>query len=304
MAIQKEIWENDIVEGLYKENQFLTKAYNADSYVLAGKVVHIPQAGAPAAVVKNRSSLPATVVQRTDVDITYAMNEFTTDPVLIPNIDTIQLSYDKRQSVMGENLNALNELVADWMLRNWAPAAATQILRTLGADRAGEANAIVTGNRKMFTKETILKLQKAMNKQNVPKQGRVLLLPSEFLGDLMADTDLIKRDTAKEADYVNGIVSRLFGFDIYERSSVLTYTNAGTPVVKDPGAAGAVTDNATALAWHPSVVERALGTVKVFDNTDDPTYYGDIYSALVMSGGRIRRNDGLGIFAVVEAAGS
>lgn len=302
MAIQREIWENDIVEGLYKENQFLTKAYNADQYVLAGKVVHIPQAGATSGVVKDRSSLPATVTQRTDIDITYAMNEFTSNPVLIPNIDTVQLSYDKRRSVMGENQNALNDLVADWMLRNWAPALAGQIIRTVGAARAGEANATVTGNRKMFTKESILKLQKAMNKQNVPKAGRVLLLPSEFLGDLEADPDLMKRDTAKEMDLENGIIKRLYGFEIYERSSVLTYTNAGTPLVKDPGAAGAATDNAAALAWHPSVVERALGTVKMFDNVGDPTYYGDIYSFLLMSGGRIRRNDGLGIFAIVEDA--
>lgn len=300
MAIQKEIWEADIVEGLYKENQFLTKAYNADSYVLAGKVVHIPQAGAPAGVVKDRSALPASVTQRTDIDITYALNEFTSNPTLIPNIDTIQLSYDKRQSVIGENQNALNELVADWMLRNWAAAGASQILRTLGAARAGEANATVTGNRKMFTKESVLALQKRMNKQNIPKAGRVLLLPSEFLGDLEADVDLMKRDTTKELDLENGVVKRLYGFEIYERSNVLTYNAAGTPVVKDPGAAGAATDNAAALAWHPTVVERALGTVKMFDSIGDPTYYGDIYSFLLMSGGRQRRNDGSGIFAIVE----
>ncbi len=302
MAIQREIWENDIVEGLYKENQFLTKAFNADAYVLAGKVVHIPQAGAPSGVVKDRTALPAAVTQRTDVDITYALNEFTSNPILIPNIDMVQLSYDKRQSVIGENQNALNDAVADWMLRNWAPAGATQIVRTTGAARLGEANATVTGNRKKFTKEDILTLQKRMNKANVPKQGRVLLLPSEFLADLVADTDLIKRDSAGEANLKEGIVARLFGFDIYERSSVLTYTNAATPVVKDPGAAEAATDNATALAWHPTCVERALGTVKMFDNVGDPTYYGDIYSFLLMSGGRIRRNDGKGVFAVVEDA--
>lgn len=300
MAVQKEIWVQDIIEALYKDNQFLTKAVNADSYVLAGKVVHIPQAGAASGVVKNRTALPAAVVQRNDTDVTYALDEFTTNPILIPNIDTLQLSYNKRQSVMSQDQSALNDSVADWMLRNWAPAGASQILRTLGAARAGEANATVTGNRKMFTKDSILALQKKMNKQGIPKSGRILLLPSEFLGDLESDADLMKRDTAKELDLENGVVKRLYGFEIYERSSVLTYNAAGTPVVKDPGAAGAATDNAAALAWHPSVVERALGTVKMFDSVDDPTYYGDIYSFLLMSGGRQRRADGLGIFSIVE----
>lgn len=300
MGVQKEVWVEDIIGGLYKENKFLEKSVNADAYVINGAVVHIPQAGAASGVVKNRTALPAAVVKRTDTDVVYTLDEFTTNPRLIPNIDTIQLSYDKRQSVMSEDQATLNDLVAEWMLRNWAPTTASQIMRTLGAARAGEANATVTGNRKMFTKESILALQKRMNKQGIPKAGRILLLPSEFLGDLEADVDLMKRDTAKELDLENGIVKRLYGFEIYERASVLTYTQAGLPVVKDPGTAGAITDNAAALAWHPTVVERALGTVKMFDNTDDPTYYGDIYSFLLMGGGRQRRADGLGIFSIVE----
>src|SRR3546814_5806807 len=68
MAIQKEIWENDIVEGLWGDNQFLQKAYNDDESVLQGKVVHIPQAGTAPDVEKNRSSLLASVTKRTDVD--------------------------------------------------------------------------------------------------------------------------------------------------------------------------------------------------------------------------------------------
>ncbi len=301
MAVQKEVWQNDIIEGLYKDNQFLTMSTNEDQYVLAGKVVHIPQAGAPANVVKDRTSLPATVVQRTDTDITYALNEFTTDPMLIPNIDKIQLSYDKRQSVIGENQAALNQLVAEWMLYNWAPIEAANFLRTLGAARAGEANGSVTGNRKMFTKDSILALQKKMNKAGVPKEGRKLLLPSEFLGDLESDSDLLKRDTAKELDLEKGIVKRLYGFEIYERATTLTYTEAGTPVLKAPGAAGAATDNAAALAWHPTMVARALGLVKMFDDTDNPLYYGDIYSFLLMSGGRRRRGDNVGVYAIIEA---
>ena len=85
MAIQKEIWEKSIVEGLFAPNSFLSKAFNADEYVEAGKIVHIPQAGAASKVEKNRTSLPATVKQRTDTDKTFELAAFTTDPVLIPD---------------------------------------------------------------------------------------------------------------------------------------------------------------------------------------------------------------------------
>ena len=71
MAIQKEIWAAAIVEGLFASNSFLSKAFNADEFVNQGKVVHIPQAGAPSGVEKNRSKLPASVERRGDDDVTF-----------------------------------------------------------------------------------------------------------------------------------------------------------------------------------------------------------------------------------------
>ncbi|GAB2586559.1 phage capsid protein [Spirosoma areae] len=301
MALEKEIWRTDIVGNLYKDNEFLNRATNADQYVLAGKVVHIPNANAASGAVKNRTSLPASVTKRTDIDVVYALDEYTSNPILVPNLDTVQLSYDKRTSVMEEDMAAIKQLVAEWMLRNWAPTTAAQFLRTTGAAVGGAADS-ATGNRAGLTKEDVRRARTMLNKQNIPKQGRVALIPSDQMDFLLSDSDLLKRDYAGEIDVKGGVITRLFGFDLMERSSTLVYTNAGTPVVKDPGAAGAATDNQAAIFWHPSAVERALGTVDVFDNIGDPTYYGDIFSFLLMSGGRIRRNDGKGIVAVIEAA--
>ena len=301
MALEKEIWRTDIVGNLYKDNEFLTRATNADQYVLAGKVVHIPNANAASGAVKNRSSLPASVTKRTDIDVVYALDEYTSNPILVPNLDEIQLSYDKRESVMSEDMSAIKQLVAEWMLRNWAPTTAAQFLRTTGAAVTGAADS-ATGNRKGLTKEDVRKARTLLNKQNIPKAGRVALIPSDQMDFLLSDADLLKRDYAQEIDMKGGVITRLFGFDLLERSSTLVYTNASTPVVKDPGDAGAAADNQAALFWHPSAVERALGTVDVFERLGDPTYFGDIFSFLLMAGGRQRRNDGKGIVAVIEAA--
>ncbi|WP_080058974.1 phage capsid protein [Spirosoma aerolatum] len=301
MALEKEIWRTDIVSNLYKDNDFMKYATIADQYVLAGKVVHIPNANSASGVVKNRSSLPASVTKRTDIDVTYALDEYTTNPVLIPNIDDIQLSYDKRQSVMQEDRAALNQLVAEWMLRSWAPTVAAQYLRTTGAAVVGAANG-ATGNRKGLTKEDVRKARTKLNKQNAPKDGRVALIPSDQMDFLLSDSDLLKRDYAGEIDMKGGVISRLFGFELLERSTVLEYDNATTPVVQDPGASGAAANNQAALFWHPFAVERALGTVDIFSHEGAPTYYGDILSFLLMAGGRQRRNDGAGIVAVIEAA--
>ena len=94
-GVEVEMWSDFIASNLFKGYEFILRSFDASKYVLQGKVVHIPQAGGTPTVVKNRSSLPATAVKRTDTDVTYAIDEFTTDPVIIEDAASVQLSYDK-----------------------------------------------------------------------------------------------------------------------------------------------------------------------------------------------------------------
>ena len=100
------------------------------------------------------------------------------------------------------------------------------------------------------------------------------------------------------ADAVNGIVGKLFSFNVMTRSAVALYD--ATKAKKAWSADGAKTDLAAGLAWHDQSVCRALGDVMTFENEGDPTYYGDIYSFLVRAGGRILRSDGRGVMAIVQ----
>lgn len=311
MAIQKEIWEGDIVGNLFKANPFMNYAFNADQYVLAGKVVHVPNAGAAPTIAKNRSSLPATIAKRTDTDVTYALAEYTTDPILIPDADTVELSYDKRQSVTSEMQEGLFESVGDWMLYDWftglnaagnAQVTGT-IIRTTGGDVTTHTTS-ATGNRKKLLKEDLKAAQVVMNKNKIPKEERYAIIDSEMYSQLMDDDDLKKRDGAQggEANLKEGVIMKLYGFNIMERASVLVFDNTATPVIKAPGAAGAATDNAGVLCWQKNAVERALGDVKFFENQGVAEYYGDVYSALLRAGGRPRRT--AGIVAIVQAAGT
>ncbi len=303
MAIQKEIWENDIVESLWADNGFLNFAYNADQFVLAGKVVHIPQAGAAPGTKVNRSTLPATVTKRTDVDITYAIDEITTDPVHIPNADTVELSYDKRRSVLSETTAAINESAALNMLYRWSPTEKAAILRTTG-DAVPAHLDKATGNRKAAKLADIKALMKLFNKQNIPQTDRYLMLDADMYEQLTAEMDAnTQRDFLRAYDEKTGVVGKLYSFNWIMRAQVMRYSNAGTPAPKQWDAVGEATDNAAALAWHKNSVERALGDVKFFENLGDPTYYGDIYSSLLRLGGRIRRNDNKGVAALVQAAG-
>jgi hypothetical protein len=303
MAIQKEIWQDHIEGNLFKNNEFLLASTDVGQYVLQGHVVHIPQAGAVANVVKNRTSLPATVVQRTDSDITYALDEFTTDPILIPNAETYELSYNKRESVLGEYESSLRQTVADNLLIDWAPTGGVgTILRTTGSSTATTLTG-TTGNRCRFTVVDLKNAQLQLNKQNVPMEGRYALISADMFQQLTDDMSVTQyRDFSAAYNVKDGVLGRLFGFNIMMRGGVVTYTNDGTPVVNPYGSAPNATDNDGVLCWQIGAVERALGQITFFERIGDPTLYGDVYSVSVRMGARIRRADGKGIISIVQAA--
>lgn len=298
MAVQKELWQTAIVEGLFANNSFMSKAVNDDMYVNAKKV-HIPNSGTPSKVVVDRSSVPATAKKREDNDVEYTLNELTTDPIYIPNAEMVELSYDKRNSVISEDRQNIIEHASQQMLYNWAPLALNTIETTGAAVSAHTPSA--TGNRKALTKNDVLALMVLMNKNNVPKEGRYLLLDSVMYTQLLSDlAETDKFAFLQGVDAERGVVGKLYGFDVMERSQVLLYNNS--KALKKWSESGAADDKAAGLAWQERCVSRALGEVKMFADEDNPTYYGDIYSFLIRVGGARRRSDNKGVYAILQAA--
>lgn len=296
MAVQKEIWQRTIIEGLFADENFMSKAVNDDMYVNEGKKVHIPNAGAPSGVVLDRDSLPATVYKRTDLDVDYTLHELSTNPILIPYADMVELSYNKRNSVIDQDRKELIFKAAEAMLANWLPAAANRVQTTGQAVAAWTPSA--TGLRKKITPADVAALQLRMNADNVPQTDRYLLLDANMyqqLLDGMTQTQAIGFFQA--ADVKRGVMGMLYGFEVMVRSTVYRFAADGT--LKAYGAAGAATDLAGGLAWQRDSVSRALGEVKMFDQIDNPLYYGDVYSFLVRVGGAIRRYDKKGVYAIV-----
>lgn len=299
MALQTEIWIAELAKNIFKNNSFLRRSKNDDSFV-ENKVVHLPQSGAVPNTKRNRVILPAPIVQRTDVDETYNMVEFTSDPTLITDIDSIEVSYDKRRNVLEEHEMTLNDEIADYVPYQWAPTVAAQVVPTSGSDRPAIAPG-ATGTRKKFTKADILKAKAILDRQNIPNEGRYLLLSSDMYNDLLTDSELLSREFMATPNLENGTVGKIFGFDIYIRSLVGRYATGNT-VVKDPVAADAATDNAYGLAWHSSFVRAALGSIKVYADEDKPEYYGSIFSTMARAGAHKSYTNQRGVVAIAEIA--
>lgn len=302
MALTVEIWEKDVVKNLYKNNQFAKFAFNADDYVLKGKVVHIPVAGSPRAVKKNLNVFPQTAIKRADSDITYAIDTFYLLPRQIEDIEKYELSYDKRQSVVGEDEEFLIQCGMDSLLYRWAPAVAKTIL-TDGAPTPATLSG-AAGTRNSFTKQAFKDVFLQFNAANIADNDRMALLTayhySQFFESL---SEAEKTDIGRVADLSKGIVGEYMGFKIMRRSEVLRYRGAdGAFAVVDEldeAYAADPDDRAASLFWQKDAVERAFGSVKMFDNPGRAEYYGDVFSMTLRLGGRIRRVNG--VYAVVEA---
>lgn len=319
-TVTPEIWTDYIIGNLFKDNEFLLESIDESQYVMGGGVVHIPQAGSPSKTKRNRKSLPASITRRKDVDVTYVLDEFTTDPRFIPNIDQAELSYDKMDSCMSEDMMYLKQFVAECMMFNWKP---TYYISTTG-DATGAH--IGTGNRKAVKIADFMTAKEVFNKWNIPKADRHVIIDTDMKGQLVRE--LAANDTKDFSVIYNaktGEIDMLEGFKIHERSGLVASDSALTSVNntkyskwtntdllytpeqladiedEEEQVAAATTSCAVALFYQKGMVARAMGDTKMFDDQGNPTYYGDIYSFLQRTGGRSRRGDGKGVLGLIQA---
>lgn len=307
MPIQTEVWASDIKEQLVPDNSFMAES-NDDSVWVKNHKVHKPQAGAFPNVEENRVHTGAGVNAnlRTDTDLEYNLNEYTSDPTKIPNIEEVEVSYPKRISVLRGHVKAINKKIANRFIYEWLPTLVTSMVRTSG-DAIAAAIPSATGNRKKITPDDINAAALILDEQDIPADGRCILMPAYMYRQLVKDhwKDLLVLQKEGDAVLNNGHITMLFGFKIYRRSTknMPFYSNAATPVRQAVGTT-LTTGNGAALCWHPEFVSRALGEVKFFETLNSAKDYGDIYSALARANGSKEYSNQIGVVAIVEAHGA
>ncbi len=307
MALIKEIWVSDVQEALNRNADFLPYSVDHSAYIAFG-TVHVPQSGSNPTVVKNPATFPLSINERTDTDRTYSLNQFALEPVLITNLDELQISYDKRQSVLGQQITTLTQRIGDEVAISWSATGASNIVATTGSSVATSLAPGATGTRKAVALADIAALANKLDKDNVPRQNRKLLMSTDMFWELFQISDVIRASyngfQNQPNVLANGIVAMLYGFEIMMRPVVSVYANS-TTVPKAFGAATATTDNLACIAFHSTTVARALGSMTpLYDSGSNgngkPEYLGSIFNMEVMLGSAILRADMKGVAALVQ----
>lgn len=296
-AVQTIIFEKELAKNIFPDNSYIRFSRNDDKNVKSGEVV-LPQSGAKPTVQLNR--LGGSVgTERLDSVVKYPIHEFTTDVITIKDFDEMTISYAKRVDIIEDHREELYTQICNYTNYTWAPTSTNFIVPTTGGNRPLGIAPNATGTRKSITLKDFKKANAILDKLDIPKEGRVALLDSDMLDDLLDDPKVTSKDYVSTPNLENGSIGKLLGVSIYIRSKVVAYDNVNVP--KSPFAAGASTDDAASFIWHPKFVRFAFSGVKVYLDVDLARAYGSEISAMAMTGSSKSYTNGRGIVAIREA---
>lgn len=315
-GLQKEIWTDHIEEEIRKDNTFMKFSKKVpEQSLLGGRVVHIQQSGGSGNVIKNRQTLPAKTRKRNDSDLVYLLNDFTTDPVVIPFTEEKELSAEYRNSVLGEDRDNLVENVAENLIVDWLQSDAYSsyaaskltdqngaVLESTGAD-GEQNNHSGDAARKLSTINDLQRMRKAFKDDDRWFENKMyaLLTPQQEIEMFPADNLITATymQNVTEEERRSGIMYKAQGWKLMSRSSVAHLAADGT--LKLPGEALVATDDMASMFWYEGAVEHTVGAIEPFFKHRDPNNYGDVFSFLIYSGGRARRADYKGIKLLKQA---
>jgi hypothetical protein len=273
MALIKEVWMADIQETLDLNADFIGRMRNLDEFITNG-YIHVPQASALTAPVMNNTTFPLPVQHRTDSELLIKVDQFQSPVYTVPDIESFQISYNKRESIMGGLNRELVAYIGDQVFQRITPTAANRKVTSTGALKYSD----------------ILAVAKKLDLDNVPKSDRHLELPTDLFYELLLDDDVKNQYISGFATVASGAEAgalKLAGIMIHERPTVATVGGAQAGV-----------------AYHKDAVGVGRGGVGVLTGTEgDPVYGGGTtMSSIVWLGAGVLRSDNKGIVTLVRGA--
>ncbi|MEG2599745.1 MAG: phage capsid protein [Muribaculaceae bacterium] len=275
----------NLCAGLYTEawTGFMSKAFRTDPEGLGwyskirsfdqyvnNDVIHFVNIGGDPTVLVNNTSYPLEIETLADGDKAVSLDKYQTKPTQVTDDEIYALTYDKMATVIERHKEAIDEKKYSRAIHAISPTGnsnTTPVLLTTGETSDG---------RKALTRKDIIRLKKAFDKNKVPKVGRILVLCSDHIADLL-DTD--QKFSSQYYDYTTGKVNKLYGFDIYEYDDC-PYYNVDTLKKTAYGSVPAVTDKQASIAFSPVRMMKANGSVTTYasEAKSNPTTQANLVS--------------------------
>ncbi len=266
-GVYTEVWTGELVKALERLEAGSWLAGIPDSSTLVDNdVIHLVDVGVDPDVLVNNTTYPIVLQSLADSDIPIQLDKYQTKVTPITDDELHAISYDKIKRVKDAHAHAIAVYKFAKAAHAFCPssnAASTPVLATTGERVAA------TGRLRLTLSDVVL-LKESLDKLKVPAAGRRLVLCSDHVNDL-----LLTEQTFKEQYNINrtdGIVARLFGFDVYENDSNPLYSSSGSK--ETFGATSSAGDFECSFAYLPQRVFKATGSTKMYWSgaENDPEY--------------------------------
>lgn len=261
MALNTEVWIDQILEGFYPDDSFLQKAVDYSQFVENNRL-HIPSAGIDPEVLINNTTYPIAVVGRADQDNEIPLDKFETENTLVRRPEAIEYSYDKLESVVGQHRATLRKCAASRAAHAYAPeldSVNTPLITTTGTAANG---------RKRLCFGDILTLKERFDDAEIPLSDRYIVLHPKHVSDLLLEDIKLFKDLT---DIKDGEPFRFAGFGFYSFSQMPVYRMDGSNLKKVPySAAKEETDMFASIAFYAKEVMKADGDIYMYSTVDDP----------------------------------
>jgi hypothetical protein len=267
-GVYTEVWTGEMIKAFRTSVEsigWLNKIRSYDQYA-ENDVIHFVNLGGDPTVLINNTTYPIDIENITDADKAISLDKYQTKATRITDDELYAISYDKFGSVIERHKDVINEKKYAKALAALAPAGnttTTPVVVTSGANSTD-------GSRKIITRDDIIALKKTFDNQKIPVAGRVLVLCSDHVNDLLL-TD--QKFAEQYYNYTSGKISNLYGFEVYEYTDGPYYTVSTLTKLAFGAAPSSTTDRQASVAFYAPRMMKATGTTKAYlsEAKDNPT---------------------------------
>lgn len=261
MAIEKQLWTDIILEKPIADDSFLLASQDM-SELVENNTIHLADAGVEPDVFVDNDVYPIGIVSRDDVPSDLVLHTLDTKNTVVRNVEAIEASYGKLESVTAGHKRALARKSAALAAHNWCPLADGEFTPVMATTGAADAD-----GRKRMTFDDLDTLEAKFRDLEVDLSKLVLVLNSKHLADLKAEDRKLYRECIKDGKIGN--------FTVYTYPN-LPYFDTTTGQKQAFGSAAGANSQMASLAWVSTEVMRARGTTEPFIREKDPEARGDI----------------------------
>ena len=243
--------EREMIKKFRHENSWLAELTSKNNWVNQD-IIKIPKQGTAPNVLINNTIYPIVSNGRDDSHVVLSLNKYDTENTFVTEDELYALPYEKVSDVQVQHREELEDVTAQHALHSMSPnsnTATTPVLVCTGAP---------VGGRPTLTSKDMIAFKEKLDKLKVPKKGRILIMCTEHVSDLLNEDRVFYQQYHNAKDGV--LTENYYGFKIYESTYNPTYTSLNVKV-----AFGAVDGpKVSSICIHKKTCFKATGSVKRF----------------------------------------